>query len=656
MPRPEQVNKDMDIFYQMADSLFATGKSLKDIFEIPQKFSLNNVAFIYEENKKTIKVTYKEYKELVYRYAKAIKEALKDIPEKSYVGLKLKNSIKWPLCFWGLIVAGYSPLLINSILNKEDSEKLIHECDAKAILMDTREEYDVFSFDVNELNITSEKLENDNWANEVLFCTSGTTGESKVYGYTGEDLSNQIMAAYSIPLTSDDVMYIKKYGEVRHLMILPFSHIFGFVAVFLWFTFFGTTIVFPNSISSNDIVYFSKKYKISHIFGVPLLWDSVAKNIKNGFANQSKHKQDLIRRMMDFNNDKITKSEAGFASNKIVKSKVQKNILGKEIRFLIAGGSVLSRDTLETLNGVGYNLYNGYGMTEIGVTSVELSKDVNQRNRGAVGKALYGVTYKLIDNELCVKAPQIHSYHFINGKKLPTSLDNEGYYHTGDVAEIDGNGYVFIKGKKKDVIITSNGENIYPEELEKHFNNIERISNAVLVGDKSSGKEELSLVIELSNHLEKEEYKELENDIRKVTDSLPPSMRPTICYLSLGPLPINASLKVKRYVIVDELMKHKEKYVKLSKGDNIDLKDISLEEINPIIDKVIEVFSEVSGTSKEKIGQNAHFIVDLGGDSFTYMSLVSEIEEKFDIGIPSEELGKLNTPIEFALYLYHNKK
>ena len=79
--------------------------------------------------------------------------------------------------------------------------------------------------------------------------------------------------------------------------------------------------------------------------------------------------------MMDFNNDKITKSESGFASNKIVKSKVQKNILGKEIRFLIAGGSVLSRDTLETLNGVGYNLYNGYGMTEIGVTSVELSKD-----------------------------------------------------------------------------------------------------------------------------------------------------------------------------------------------------------------------------------------------------------------------------------------
>ena len=359
---------------------------------------------------------------------------------------------------------------------------------------------------------------------------------------------------------------------------------------------------------------------------------------------------------MDFNNDKITKSEAGFASNKIVKSKVQKNILGKEIRFLIAGGSVLSRDTLETLNGVGYNLYNGYGMTEIGVTSVELSKDVNQRNRGAVGKALYGVTYKLIDNELCVKAPQIHSYHFVNGEKLPTILDDEGYYHTGDVAEIDGNGYVFIKGKKKDVIITSNGENIYPEELEKYFNNIDRISNAVLVGDKSSGKEELALVIELSSHLEKEEYKELENDIRKVTDSLPPSMRPTICYLSLGPLPINASLKVKRYVIVDELVNHKEKYVKLSKGDNIDLKGISLEEINPIIDKVIEVFADVSGASKDQIGQSAHFIVDLGGDSFTYMSLVSEIEEKFDIGIPSEELGKLNTPIEFALYLYHNKK
>lgn len=656
MPRPNEVNVDMDIYYQMADYLLTTDKTLKDIFNIPQIYSANKVAFIYEENHKSISITYKEYKTLVNKYAKSLQEEFKGIPRNSYVALKIKNSIKWPLCFWGLVEAGYCPLLINSFLDTSDTKKLMNECLASAIIVEGNEKYDVKTINVNNLIIRDELIEQNEWANEVLFCTSGTTTNSRVFGFTGENLSHQLLAAYNIPLSTSDMMYIKKYGVLRHLLVLPLSHIFGFVGVLLWFTYFGQTIVFPNSISSSDIVYFSKKYKISHIFAVPLLWESLAKNIENSINTYSVKKQKLIRKMIDYNNDVITKSEAGLASSKFIIKKVQKNILGDAIRFCISGGSYISPDTLKIINGVGYHLYNGYGMTEVGITSVELSKNVSDRNKGSVGKAFYGVDYKLIDDELCVKSPQVHTYRFVNGQKLDSLLDENGYFHTGDIGFISNDGYVYIKGKKKDVIISSNGENIYPEEIEKKFEVIDNVNKCVIILDKSTSASSLALILELSKKLSDDEYKNLENDIQNVLDSLPLIYRPQKCYISLKAFPINTSLKIKRYVIKDDFLNHKEKFSLLSKGHNTSLENINEEDIKPYIDDMIAIFSSLTGVDKSKISTNDHFILDLGGDSFTYMSLISEIEEKYDITFENEKIGKLNTPLEFAIYLYKTKK
>ncbi len=654
MSRPLEVNKDMDIYYQMADYLFTTDKTLKDIFNIPQKYCPNNEAFIYENNGKTISITYKEYKSLVNRYAKALKEQLKDIPSDSYVALKISNSIEWPLCFWGLIASGYCPLLLNYYLDEIETNKLMEECSAKAILVSKNEQYNVLTININKLSINDEISDDNNWANEVLFCTSGTTSDSRVFGFTGENLSYQLLASYNIPLSTSDMMYIKKYGKLRHLLVLPLSHIFGFVGVLLWFTYFGQTIVFPNSISSNDIVYFSKKYKVSHIFAVPLFWESLSKNINNVIKQLSPRKQDLVHKMIDYNNDVITKSEAGLASSSFLLHKLQKSILGSEIRFTISGGSYISKDTLKAINGINYHLYNGYGMTEIGVTSVELSKEVKQRNKGSVGKAFFGVEYKIINNELCVKSKQIHTYRFVNGKKLNALLDKDGYFHTGDLANIDEEGYVYIKGKIKDVIISSNGENVYPEEIEKKFVGIDNINKCVVIFDETNNKG-LTLLIELSKQINDEEYKHLENDVQSVIDLLPNIYKIHSSYISLKSFPINTSLKIKRYVIIDNFKNHKEDFVLLNKGISKKLDGISEEQLKPYINEIIDVFAQLTFTNKNSIGATDHFIIDLGGDSFTYMSLISSIEEKYNIEISSEEIGKLNTPIEFAKYVYKTK-
>ena len=355
--------------------------------------------------------------------------------------------------------------------------------------------------------------------------------------------------------------------------------------------------------------------------------------------------------MMKYNNGKISDTEAGIVTTKFFQNIVKNKILGKEIRYCIAGGSALSKETLETINGIGYPLYNGYGMTEIGVTSVELSPKVSQRNRGSIGKPLTNIEYKIENKELLVKTKQMHSYRFVNQEKIPPQVDSNGYFHTGDIAEIDGNGYAFIHGKVKEVIITANGENIYPEELENNFKNLPYVSNLAIIEHLNK----VTLVLELSRKLEQEEIDSLEKEIIRANDSLPTSMRIESTLLSLENIPLNASLKIKRFELKDRLNKNPEQFIALSRNENISYEGIDEKELSPLIDQVIEIFSNNSGIEKEKITRSSHFIIDLGGDSFTYMSMLSEVENTFNTPIPTETIGKINTPLEVAIYIYKNK-
>lgn len=653
MERPVVLNKHMDYIYDMGEKLYASSRTLKDVFEVPFIFSKKNEAFIYEDKDgKTVIIKYADYKSMCLQYAYAIKEALKDVKKGEFVGLKLSNSILWPLSFWGTLIAGYKPVIINSILNVEDSNRLLKESGAKTIIAENAEKYSLPSVNVTELTI-DKKLESlDDFENEVAFCTSGTTSDSRIFVYTGENLSAQILSAMDMPTENRTIMYDRRYGHIRLLIMIPFAHIFGFVANFLWYTFFGCTLVLPKSISAEELLRVTKQYDVTHIYAVPLFFESIVKGFKNKTIKLEPERKEQLKKFLDYNNGLITKKEAGKVATKFARKKIQDLVLGHKVIHCIAGGSYLEPDTLETMNGLGYSLYNGYGMTEIGVTSVELSMDPKERNKGSIGHALKTISYKIKDNhELCVKAPQIHSFCLVGGKKVPTKLDEEGYFHTGDVAKMDQDGMCYIKGRLKDVIITSNGENIYPEEIEKKFASVSNMAHALLIMGKISGKEILELIIELRDGMDQESMKKTRDEMNAVINELPPTFRPQKILLSKAAFPINSSMKVKRYQVIEMLNKNPNNFSDLSGSFKLEINEEELKKLKPIIKKVIELFREALGEDEVKIDQHDHFILDLGGDSFSYMTLISNIEEDYGIVIPSEELGKLNTPIEFALYI-----
>ena len=651
----------VNAFLAEAEKLLSTNKTMKDIYEMIISRNKNNIAaeFINERGKlKHYK--YKQVAKNVLMYAAGIQRKLKDFSKGEVVVLKHSNSPAWPELFWAILMAGFKVLLVDARNSKEGTENLIRQAKAVGIVTD-----DMFLYEIKKIvpedlvEYAGESIE-QRWENEVIFCSSGTTGDVKLMVFNGENICNQICCSLDMPKETKDIMYPKSMGPVKNLAMVPFHHIFGFVAVFLWYSFYGSTLVYPASIAPSDIQSICQKAKVTHVYSVPLFWDRLATSVTRKFEMQDESKKELLNKMIAYNLGEISKEEAGLAASGIARKKVQGIILGSHVKYCISGGGFLSLETLKTINGLGYNLYDGFGMTEIGVTSVELSPDVKVRLLGRIGKPLHGVSYKIVDNQLWVKSPTIHVREIIGGKEKATELDEEGYFPTGDIAEADENGAYTIKGRQKDVIINADGENIFPDELEIFFKDLPHIVHLCVLGVPKKDKknaEDIVLVLETDNSITEEDIKSLEITIKDIEPKLPHKVKFDAIYLSKGKLPLANNMKVKRFVIRKAISDNTGEYIPLNQ-ETVSEKEVHFDQktIEEILVPVKEIFSKVLALPVYKIEDDAHWINDLSGDSMTYVELIKDLQDRFDITFREETLGVMATVNDFVYEIAQLKK
>ena len=645
-------NKEMVAqFIESAAALLETSRHFYNIYKQMMTANKKNIyAEYFNLNNKIKKYKYSQMDANVKKYALYLsKKIQKDGANR--VILKVSNSPSWGEIFWALLMSGYVPILIDAKLNRENVINLANQSKAVAIISDDNHEYTINKVRVdNILQNAKEELTNPSWSDEVIFSSSGTTGDAKLMVFNGENFVNQICCSLEMPNTSLDIMYPNKMGKIKILAMIPFHHIFGFVAVFLWYTFYGKTLVFPKSNTPSDLLAICQKVGITHVYSVPLFWDSLALSVKRKFAMQSEDKQKLLEKMIAYNLGEIDAEEAGFASKKIVNDTIKKNVLGKEVKYCISGGGYLSNETLRAINGLGYPLYNGYGMTEVGVTSVELSPSVSKRLLGHIGNPLHGVEYKIneADNELLIKSPTIHIREIIAGVEKDTVLDH-GYFHTGDVVNQENDGYI-MKGRMKDVIINANGENIFPDELEIYFKDLPFVTNLSVLGVVNKDKalqEDIVLVLEMDDKTTEESLKDLEKTIKEI--KLPHDTKIDAIYLAKNRLPMANNMKVKRFVIKKEIENGSNKFVLInSKKVAAKTRKLTPEMVEKILPGVRQLFSKVLVLPTFKIDDEDHWINDLGGDSMNYVELVQEVDRLFKIEIPEEQYGKLTCVNDFV--------
>ena len=308
---------------------------------------------------------------------------------------------------------------------------------------------------------------------KILLFTSGTTGNAKGVCLSQKNICSNILSIYGI---------VKVKRSDLFFSILPLHHTYECTIGFLLPLYSGASICYCDGLR-----YISKnmlEYHPSVILCVPLLLESMYKKIMKSF------KKSLPEKYTKDGENPIDKLP--FILRKIVSRKV-KNTLGGRLRVFIVGAAAVNPEIANTFDKLKLNSLQGYGLTEC-APLVAGNTDFFKRNDSA-GLPIPTVEYK-IDNpnqegvgEIIVKGPNVMLGYY-NMPEETEKVLKEGWFHTGDLGKIDENGFLYITGRCKSVIVTKNGKNIYPEEIESYLNESPLISESLVIGTHKENDDE----------------------------------------------------------------------------------------------------------------------------------------------------------------------
>ncbi len=337
----------------------------------------------------------------------------------------------------------------------------------------------------------------------IMLFTSGTTSKSKVVALSHKNLISNVMDYASVvDVNSDD----------RILSFLPLHHVYECTVGMLVSLYVGAERAFCDGI--RHIVENLNEYKITYAAFVPAIYELMYKNIWKMI--EKKGKVEETKELMQEYKDKSMQE----------KKEVFKEIhdmYGGCIKLFITGAAALDKEVIETFRNWGINLCQAYGLTE---TSPIIGIETNEHHRvGSIGRPIPHVQARIDEadddgvGELVVKGPNVMLGYY-NNKKATDSVMEDGWFHTGDLARIDEDGYIFICGRKKSVIVLKNGKNIYPEEMEGLVNKIEGVKESFIFGkQQTDDKDNIKIHVKIifDKEIMKEAYKvEKEEDIYRV--------------------------------------------------------------------------------------------------------------------------------------------
>ncbi len=303
----------------------------------------------------------------------------------------------------------------------------------------------------------------------IMLFTSGTTAVSKAVMLSHKNIVSNLMDIASV---------IKIDENDRFLSFLPLHHTFECTVGFLYPVSKGAAIAFCDGI--RHIAENVKEYQITAMISVPILFETMYKRVIK--AIEKKGKLEQVKKGI-----KISNFLLKFKID--MRKKIFKDIhesFGGKVNIFVAGGAALDPETEKGFNELGIKMYQGYGLTE--TSPVIAAEDDKYRKLGSIGKAFPSLDVKILDKdddgvgELIVKGPSVMLGYYNNEEATKETIEPDGWLHTGDLAKIDDEGYIFISGRKKYVIVLKNGKNIYPEELEILLNKIEGVKESFVYG------------------------------------------------------------------------------------------------------------------------------------------------------------------------------
>ena len=636
MLRPE-LRKMLD---HNREGLKASARTMRDIYVYTFSHG-DRIMCEGHDGLRTYMYTYGQMDQKIRRMAAGLCARLG--PGHRYVALEMDNSAEWVAAFWAILMSGNKPYLVNMRYPKNLTENILRSLDIRCSVCAGQSQFYTESLDVTTLEGDHPAVSQDVFENEIAFSSSATSMNEVICFYTGKEISAHLLAYESFFHRGPRLAKHYK-GSLKQLAFLPFYHVFGLIAVFFWFTFFGRTLVFLRDYSAETILKTCRRHQVTHIFAVPMLWHTVEKKVWATAREQGR--EEKLRKALKFTTklQNVFPSFGAWCAKRLLRS-VTGKLFGNSVMFCISGGSSLRPSALELLNGLGYWLHNGYGMSEIGIPSVELRSTPKKRNLCSIGMPATCVSYRL-DREgvLWVKSPYLCARKMVNGVLTETPE----WFCTGDIME-EHKGYYFIKGRKGDVVIGENGENINPDTVESRFT-LEGVKQMSILGLATDQGQQLCMVVQISPYVAETAVSAIRNRAYAINDTLPAAMAVKKFYFTFDDLAPPTAIKVSR---VQLLRKIEEGAVKLTAFSDLQLTGHEGDD-TPLLLQIKSVIAQELQCQTADVGTDSHIFYDLGATSLQYFAIISAISAEF--GLTQYENGEIYcyTPRELCAYIERN--
>ena len=509
-------------------------------------------AYLFRTDKpgKLREITHREFRKQVTKLGtKLIDMGLKD----KRIAVIGENCYEWAVSYLAVVTGTGIVVPLDKALPENEIESLILRSEVEAIFYTNK--YTEIMNKIKEkqntkiqyfISMNSEKNENDIYSFKqlikegkqlvengdrrfidakidpdvmgIMLFTSGTTAMSKAVMLSHKNIVSNLFDITSV---------IKLVPEDRMLSFLPLHHTFESTVGFLYPISCGCAIVFCDGIRHiGDNI---KEFDITAMISVPALFEGMYRKVKKGI--EKKGKWEKVQKGV-----KISNFLRKFGID--LRQKLFKEVheaVGTKLRLFVAGGAALDPEYEKGFQDLGFTIYQGYGLTE--TSPVVAAEDDKYQRLGSIGKAFPSMDVK-IDNpneegigELMAKGPTVMLGYYENEEATKETIEPDGWLHTGDLAKIDKDGYIFITGRKKFVIVLKNGKNIYPEELEALINKIEGIKESFVYGRPEEDGDykicakivyDAEVMQEIYNKQNEDEIKEIIwNEVKKINKQMP---------------------------------------------------------------------------------------------------------------------------------------
>jgi len=548
----------------------------------PDKLALEDLA-----NTPIKKVSFRQLLENVLKFGSSLKKL--GLSQGAYVAVISENRVQWGIAYLAGMTYNYVVIPIDKNLPEQDIVNIIHESEAEAIIFSNA--YDELMRDKKDLlkklrvyvnmDLSAEK---DGFHSMTQLIERGKTVEKEnLPGFNPEDMaeinftSGSLGRAKGVMLSqkniAENLMSMTSMIEItdkdRFLSVLPIHHTYECTCGFLCPLYCGASVHYARSLKT--VAEDLQKVKATILLGVPLLYDKMFRKIYKAIT-EDKVKSKLVPPLLKITN---FAEKVGWKSSKKIVFKELHNQFGGAIRLFIAGAAAPDPKVAKGLREFGFNFVQGYGLTE--TSPILALNQINNFKDMAAGLPLKNVHIKINEptpegiGEVWAKGPNIMLGYYKNPQLTKEVFDGD-WFRTGDLGFIDSDGFLHLVGRKKNMILSRTGENVYPEEIEDIVNRSPFIMESLVYGEEDEKHDEIinaQIVTDADAFIEYSEqhHAEINNElirtiineeIKKVNKQLPLHKQIRKFYIRTEEFEKTTTQKIKRYLVNKDKIVEKE--------------------------------------------------------------------------------------------------